>query len=113
LFRKAAAYAEANSDRWYVLSAKHGLIAPDTVIEPYDVKLGDRKTGPPIWDWATRVSDQLEVALLGIPDPELLVLAGEQYRTCLWRCPWPTRVPMEGLGIGQQLGYLTKRLSGV
>jgi hypothetical protein len=110
LFRKAAAYAEANSDRWYVLSAKHGLVAPDTVLEPYDMKLG-HKSGPPIWEWAARVSDQLELALLGDVNVELLVLAGEQYRTCLWRNPHPARVPMEGMGIGEQLSFLTRELS--
>jgi hypothetical protein len=40
LFRKASAYAEATCDRWYILSAKHGLVHPDTVLEPYDVRLG-------------------------------------------------------------------------
>ncbi|MBT2549736.1 hypothetical protein J7I85_15680 [Arthrobacter sp. ISL-65] len=34
LFRKASAYAEKTWDRWYVLSAKHGLVRPDTVLEP-------------------------------------------------------------------------------
>lgn len=111
LFRKAAAYAEANSDRWYVLSAKHGLVAPDTILEPYDMKLG-HKSGPPIWDWATRVHDQLETELWTIGEPlaELLILAGEQYRTFLRLGNWPRRVPMEGMGIGQQLGYLTREL---
>jgi hypothetical protein len=113
LFRKASAYAEANSDHWYILSAKHGLVHPDTELEPYDVKLGDAKTGPAIWEWATRVHDQLETELwrLGVPLAELLVLAGEQYRTFLRLGNWPARVPMEGLGIGQQLGYLTQELT--
>lgn len=29
-------YAEATQDNWRILSAKHGLIHPETVIEPYD-----------------------------------------------------------------------------
>lgn len=112
LFKKAAAYAEANSDRWYVLSAKYGLVASDKVIEPYDAKLGT-KTGPPIWDWASMVRDQLndELWRTGEPLAELLVLAGEQYRTFLRLDNWPRRVPMKGLGIGQQLGYLTRELT--
>lgn len=112
LFRKAAAYAEQNSDRWYVLSAKYGLVHSETVIEPYDMKLG-HKSGPSIWEWATRVHDQLETELWqqGIPLAELLILAGEQYRTFLRLGNWPRRVPMEGLGIGQQLSYLTNALT--
>lgn len=110
LFKKAAAYAEANTDRWFVLSAKYGLVAADDVIEPYDAKLGT-KTGPPIWDWAQDVAAQLRVALLDVESPELLVLAGEQYRTCLRFVDYPARVPMQGMGIGQQLGYLTAELT--
>ena len=110
LFKKAAAYAEANTDRWYVLSAKYGLVAADDVIEPYDAKLGT-KSGPPIWDWADDVANQLRVALVDVESPELLVLAGEQYRTFLRRCDYPARVPMEGMGIGQQLGYLARGLT--
>lgn len=109
LFRKSAAYVEARSDRWYVLSAEHGLVSPDTVLEPYDTRLG-HKSGPPIWDWATRVANQLEQATSDDRDPELLVLAGEQYRTLLRRTALPATVPMQGLGIGQQLGWLTDAL---
>lgn len=112
LFRKASTYAEAHSDHWYILSALHGLVAPEAVLEPYEVKLG-HKSGPPIWEWASRVAAQLETELEGVEDRvELLVLAGEQYRTFLARCSWPARVPMAGMGIGQQLGYLTAEIRG-
>ena len=110
LFKKAAAYAEANTDRWYVLSAKYGLVASDEIIRPYDAKLGT-KTGPPIWDWARDIAKQLDRELRFDHDVELLVLAGEQYRTFLRFVDYPARVPMEGMGIGQQLGYLTRELT--
>jgi hypothetical protein len=29
-------YAEARQYPWFILSAKHGLLEPDTIIEPYD-----------------------------------------------------------------------------
>lgn len=49
LFKKASAYAEQACDRWYVLSAKHGLVHPDAIFEPYDMKLGtNHRTSPPI-----------------------------------------------------------------
>jgi hypothetical protein len=39
LFRRRRDYAEAAGVPWYVLSAKHGLLGPDELIEPYDVAL--------------------------------------------------------------------------
>jgi hypothetical protein len=41
----------------------------------------------------------------------LVPLAGEQYRPALLEVPWPVQVPMQGMGIGRQLGWLTGRLS--
>lgn len=109
LFKKASAYVEANSDRWYILSAKYGLVHPDEVICPYNMKLGS-KEGPFVWDWAKDVVRNLEKELRFDHDVELLVLAGEQYRTLLHLTDIPARVPMEGMGIGQQLGFLTKEI---
>ena len=39
LFKAARAYCERTYDRWFILSALHGLVEPETVIEPYDVTL--------------------------------------------------------------------------
>ena len=112
LFKKASAYAEVTCDRWYVLSAKYGLVHPDQVIEPYDMRLGaNARTSPPIHQWAARVRAQLDVELAGIDDITLVALAGEQYRTVLLGSRWPYEVPMKGLGIGQQLGWLTAQLA--
>ena len=84
LFWKASAYAEATCDRWYVLSAKHGLVHPDAVIEPYDMRLGtNHKTSPPIHAWADMVRYQLDAELVGLEGVTLVALAGEQYRTAL------------------------------
>ncbi|MDQ0864970.1 hypothetical protein QF036_002551 [Arthrobacter globiformis] len=54
LFNKAAASAEQTCDRWYVLSAKHGLLHPDAILEPHDMKLGtNHRTSPPTTRGAT------------------------------------------------------------
>ncbi|TSE15039.1 hypothetical protein B1A87_003025 [Arthrobacter sp. KBS0703] len=110
LFKKASAYAEMRCDRWYVLSAKHGLVRPDEIIEPYDVRLGTN-TSPSVRAWAAMVQGQLAAELEGVEDVTLIALAGVQYRTALLHCRWPYEVPMKGLGIGQQLGWLTAKLS--
>lgn len=116
LFRKASEYAERTCDRWYILSAKHGLVHPDTVLEPYDMKLGQRARpgnpgGPPIHQWAQRVRDQLAVELEDVPRVLLVTLAGEQYQTVLRPCQWPFEIPMKGLGIGEQLAWLKGQLA--
>lgn len=109
LFAKTSAYAEQACDQWFVLSAKHGLVHPETVLAPYDMRLGDRRTGPPIWDWVALVM----YGLLDRFDPQtvhhFVVLAGGQYRTVLHEFPpaWTYAVPLAGLGIGQQLAWLS------
>lgn len=39
LFRGARNVVETTCDRWYILSALHGVIDPDTIIAPYDYTL--------------------------------------------------------------------------
>lgn len=114
LFKKTSAYAEATCDRWYILSAKHGLVHPDAVVEPYDMRLGTNDgTSPPIHAWAAGVQEQMAAEFAGLEGVTLVVLAGEQYRTILSVSPWPSEVPMKGLGIGQQLGWLTAQLNAL
>jgi len=38
-FILARRYAQANADRWFIFSAKHGLLAPGSRIESYDQKI--------------------------------------------------------------------------
>jgi hypothetical protein len=119
LFRKSADYVEKVTDVWFVLSAKHALLDPSTVVEPYNMRLGVSKRqpgmepSPPIWGWAKRVVDNLagyvETVPSGWSNVELVVLAGEQYRTILRLMPNVRHVtPLAGLGIGDQLGWLTR-----
>jgi hypothetical protein len=112
LLKKASAYAKQTCDRWYVLSAKHGLVHPDTVLEPSDMRLGtNRRTSPPIQSWCNRVQERLAAELAGLENVTLTVLAGEQYRYAVYNSQWPHEMPMKGLGIGQQLGWLTEQLA--
>lgn len=43
LIRMERVYAERHRDRWFILSAKCGLVAPERVIEPYDETLKDKR----------------------------------------------------------------------
>ncbi|AVR56171.1 hypothetical protein PBI_NABY_21 [Microbacterium phage Naby] len=110
LFRKASAYAAATCDQWFILSALHGLVAPESVLQPYDVRLGQLSPAERA-QWRLNVSYQLQQQLGGASaDVQLVALAGADYRGVLDLLPWPAEIPMQGLGIGQQLGFLTREL---
>lgn len=113
LFAKASAYAAATADEWFILSAMHGLVHPDTVLEPYDARLDRNPRTPANAAWADGVRGQLATALAGRSGVVLVALAGESYRAALHPCAWPYEIPMAGLGIGQQLGFLTTALAGL
>lgn len=105
LFRKAKALAEARGARWFVLSAKHGLVAPDTVLQPYDDTLA-HATRERLAEWNAMVLAQLvEARLL---DQPLEVLAGRCYRG--WTACLDVTVPMRGMGIGQQKQWLADQI---
>lgn len=104
LFKKARSWAERHGDHWFILSAKYGLLSPDREIDPYDLTIN----GAPEayrFKWSSLVSSQLEP----YRKDRLIVLAGNAY--CRHWTQHFDRVerPMQGLGIGEQLAWLTKR----
>lgn len=101
-FQKARAYVEARGADWRILSALHGLVHPGQVLAPYEHTMADNLSR---LEWASRVIAQLEHEA---PLRPLVMLAGKAYRHPLrWLSATRTvTVPMEGLGIGQQLAWL-------
>lgn len=106
-FRKARTVAERDGDRWYVLSALHGLLGPDDSVEPYEytlahVSASERRA------WSRRVLAELERVLSGTE--RIVVLAGMRYRRdlvpALRERGHEVGVPLEGLRIGHQLQRL-------
>jgi hypothetical protein len=99
-FRKARRYVEVTGCPWFILSAEYGLVMPDRAM-----KASDRRA------WAERVAQQLEE---NVPDLKRAVfLAGQRYReflaNYLIRRGVAVGAPMEGLRIGEQLGWLSKQ----
>jgi len=112
-FRMAATLAERNSNAWFILSAKHGLLPPDKVIPPYNKTLSlmtrqERRT------WAEQVLQNLGIVLKNAD--VVVFLAGLMYRYDLVRTlrerGHTVQVPMEGLRIGEQLAWLKRNLAG-
>jgi hypothetical protein len=105
-FRLARAWAEQHADGWHILSAKHGLVAPEQVLEPYDQRL---RTEDARCSWACEVAEQVGAT---VPDraAKLIVLAGRDYARSLVPIlrdeGYPVATPLAGLGIGQQMAWL-------
>lgn len=112
LFRKSRAWAEQNGRAWYIASAKHGLLEPDAIIAPYDVRLGGGRGAPPIHDWTATVVDALMERLAWSVTPRVAILAGKVYVDTVRRSLVSLGVtvddPLAGLGIGDRLGWLTR-----
>jgi hypothetical protein len=80
LFRAARRYAEAHAERWFILSAEHGLVLPDEPLDPYDLTLNTmarehRKR------WADRVLERADTLLP--PRSTIALMAGRRYREFL------------------------------
>lgn len=110
-FLKARDYVERTHSPWFILSAEHGLVPPDQVLAPYERTL-NAMSRPERQAWATRVKVQME-AFLPTAD-RIIVLAGIRYREFLMdylrQRAVAVEVPMEGLGIGRQLHFLSEAL---
>ncbi|PZU04735.1 MAG: hypothetical protein DI630_00455 [Gordonia sp. (in: high G+C Gram-positive bacteria)] len=92
-----AAHALTASANIRILSGRHGLLDLDTVIEPYNQRLGD-----PGSVTASYVADQARATGL-IEASEVVALAGKQYAAVV-TATWPhARTPLAGSrGIGDQ-----------
>jgi hypothetical protein len=108
-FTKARGYVESTGAPWFILSAKYGLVEPETVIEPYELTLNTL----PVKErrrWARRVQQQIEDG--GSLPSKVVILGGARYREFLE--PYlrsagvEVEVPMEGLRIGEQLSWLSR-----
>lgn len=94
-----------------ILSAKHGLLDPDEIIEPYDLTLkGASKLLK--MEWAQKVDKQIRGAI--DPQKRLVVLAGDDYYAPLLDAglshPMILFAPMRGLSLGSRLTFLNQCL---
>jgi len=96
LFKKAAAYCNKNYDKWFILSAKYGLLDPDTVINPYDETLNDMNPNQ-VDTWAQEVASNLNGATYHIH-------AGKEYQQIKHYIKNYT-IPVPTVGIGKKLQW--------
>jgi hypothetical protein len=118
LFRKARAYAELHGADWLILSALHGVVEPDRVIEPYDQRMPTTKKGRAAW------RQQVRTAMHKHRERRIVALAGQDYlgwtggelagfddvngrAVPRYVNAFNVERPLQGMGIGHQLQYLT------
>jgi hypothetical protein len=110
LFVGLRRHAEANADRWYILSAEHGVLLPSQVVAPYERTLTAMPKSARL-AWAERVRVQLDALLPA--GTEVMLLAGQRYRegieAQLRARGHAVSVPFEGLRLGEQLQRLAAR----
>jgi hypothetical protein len=107
LFEREREWAVARCAQWFILSAKHGLVAPDTVIDPYELTLkGSTSTAKRAW--SERVVEQLGAGLTQLRGKYFEIYAGKDYfdfglRNGLLDAGATVSLPWEHLGLGQRM----------
>ncbi len=112
LFKYNLAFAKSmNPNKIFILSAEHGLLYLDKEIEPYDKTLNNMNSRE-IKAWSEHVLKQLK-DVSNTDEDMFIFLAGDRYRKYLLPHIKHYQIPMKGLGIGKQLGYLKKKVAYV
>lgn len=78
LFRGRRAYVERSCERWFILSAKHGLVEPHAVVEPYDVTL-DSATPAERRAWSANVLVAIQERVGALDEVTFEAHAGSNY----------------------------------
>jgi hypothetical protein len=108
LFRGRRSYAEASSQPWFIISAHYGLVDPDQVIEPYDLRIS--QLGRFERDaWVRQVVAALAERLGGLDGVTVELHAGDDYASAL-RAPLEQAGaamarPLQGVRLGEQLHW--------
>lgn len=117
LFKGRRAFVERTCERWFILSAEHGLVAPNVVLAPYERALKDA-TVAERRAWSGRVLRQIDAEPGAIAGCVVEIHAGAEYRGFGLDDGLRTRgatieVPTKGLSFGEQLAfYKRRRLAG-
>lgn len=116
LWRYRRAYAEQSGSSWYILSAEHGLLAPETEIEPYDVTLRELSASKRR-AWSKCVLDELSKEFSSLKESVIEIHAGKHYveyglAQGLSDAGANVRRPLAGIiGIGRQCKWYRSRLA--
>lgn len=119
-FKEKVRFAEHLGLPWAILSAKHGILKPDSLTEPYDFsaphldrfELREWVVGvaAQLFEWEEEEDDHPEVIISMREINRLVLIAGETYASALTDTLRTLGIevinPVAGLGIGQQIAWL-------
>ena len=107
LFKKSKSFVESKCDKWFILSAKYGLLLPEQVVEPYNETLKSYSVKERAI-WAESIFEDISKHINS--GDKIIFLAGNCYGQFLipklQAMGIQIEVPMKGLRIGEQLHYL-------
>ena len=92
-----------NVDKIYILSAKYGLLEPETIIKPYNIHLKETSKDYRL-TWSENVLKDLKDKT-DLESDEFIILAGNDYMKYLLKHIPNNFNPVKGLGIGQQMKF--------
>jgi len=109
LFLGRRRFVERSCDRWFVLSAKHGLVEPERILVPYDQTLKDASEAERR-RWSQAVLEDLERLLGGLDGLVFEAHAGNAYldhglSAGIQKRGGVVERPTQGLSLGQQLAF--------
>ncbi|HYT80042.1 MAG TPA: hypothetical protein VEQ37_12460 [Actinomycetota bacterium] len=108
-FRGARRAVEWSCDRWFILSAEHGLVDPGQVLDPYERTLATAPTAERR-RWAQGVLAQIDEHLGDVGGIDFEVHAGTAYLEYGLKAGLAARGahvvdPLQGLPLGRRLAY--------
>ncbi len=116
LFGRRRAHVEAAGLRWWILSARHGLVRPDEPLAPYNETLNDMSSIERE-AWGEKVLAQLHSELPDLDGYTVEIHAGGRYvdaiRPGLLEQGAGVMVPTAGMGLGAQLAFYGKVAAAV
>jgi hypothetical protein len=114
LFKKERGYAERQGIPWFILSAEHGLVAPDEWLAPYERYLPDT---PATYRaaWGPWAAERLELLVGPLSGKTIEVHAGASYIEAIAE-PLTAKGaailnPLEGLSMGARLRWYDERIA--
>lgn len=87
----------------FILSAKHGFLRLNNVVEPYDLKMGQS-------DCISPDTVSMQASILGLYQATIYAVGGEKYLTTLKEAGLQFCAPVKGLPMGKSMGALKKNL---